>query len=130
MRSLAQKTAIKFSFVLALMEISLAAHFISVVDSNARKAKDLEINKALNTIMEAVQGENSLYAAEMELPYYITYTIYDADSKNILATNAPLIPILPEAEEKPRIYQKKAFYMDGDLNVLYETKQIQKGKAT
>jgi len=130
MRSLAQKTAIKFSFVLALMEISLAAHFISVVDSNARKAKDLEINKALNTIMEAVQGENSLYAAEMELPYYITYTIYDADSKNILATNGPLIPILPEAEAKPRIYQKKAFFTDGDLNVLYETKQIQKGKTT
>lgn len=130
MRSLAQKTAIKFSFFLALMELALAAHFIYIVDLNARRTKDNEIYTALVSIMDALKGENSLYAAESKLPYYITYSIYDGETKEILATNGPLIPILPEAEEKPRIYQKKSFYTDGDLNVVYQTHKIKKGNTT
>ena len=41
MRSLAQKTAIKFSFFLALMELALAAHFVYIVDLNARRTRPL-----------------------------------------------------------------------------------------
>lgn len=130
MRSLAQKTAIKFSFFLALMELALAAHFVYIVDLNARRTKDNEIHTALVSILDALKGENSLYAAESKLPYYITYSIYDGETKEILATNGPLIPILPEAEEKPRIYQKKSFYTDGDLNVVYQTHKIKKGNTT
>ena len=69
MRSLAQKTAIKFSFFLALMELALAAHFIYIVDLNARRTKDNEIYTALVSILDALKGENSLYAAESKLPF-------------------------------------------------------------
>lgn len=130
MRSLAQKTALKFSFFLALMELILAAHFIYIVELNAGKEKETEINKALNSILFALQGENSLYAAETELPYYITYSIYNDETKEILATNGPLIPILPEAEEKPETFKKKAYYTDGDLNVVYQTKKVRKNNIT
>ena len=129
MKSLAQKIAFQFSFVLALLIVILSTFFISVVGNNARKVKDAEINCALNLILDAVKGKYSLYDAESELPYYITYTVYNADTKDITATNAPYIPILPESEERPITYIEKEFFTDGDLNIIYETKQIQHEKT-
>ena len=107
MKSLAQRIALQFSFVLALLVVALAGFFVFIIGSNARDAKDKEINQALETIIKALKGKISLYLAEGELPYYITYTIYDAETKEITATNAPFIPILPPAEKKPVTYIEK-----------------------
>ena len=126
MRSLAQKIALQFSFVLSLLVIILAIHFISVVSNSAHKTKEKEIETALNKIVMAMQGYISLYSAENEIPYYLTYNVYEAKTLKSIATNAPFIPILPETEEKPMVYFEKDFYTDGDLNIIYATKRIQK----
>ena len=126
MRSLAQKIALQFSFVLALLVTALAVHVIVVISGNVRTLKAVEINKALESMKHAVQGRISLQAAENDMPYYITYTIYDKDTKEIMTTNSPFIPILPETDGKPNSYIEKDFFTDGDLNLIYETKLVQK----
>ena len=126
MRSLAQKIALQFSFVLSLLVIILAIHFISVISKSAHKAKEKEIELALNKIVMAMQGYISLYSAENEIPYYLTYNVYEAKTLKSIATNAPFIPILPETEEKPMAYFEKDFFTDGDLNIIYATKRLQK----
>lgn len=130
MRSLAQRIALQFSFALALLVFLLASFFISVVGTNVRDMKDKEIEHALESIINAMQEELSIYSVEVELPYYITYTVYDARTREVTATNAPFIPILPVTDKKPVSYFEKDFYTDGDLNVVYETQQIQKDNAT
>lgn len=130
MKSLAQRIAFRFSFVLATLVILLSCHIIILVTSNARKIKDHEIDSALHNIINAMHGDTSIYAAENKLPYYITYTVYDAATKEITVTNAPFIPILPETDEKSVYYTEKNFFADGDLNLIYETKRIKKDAAT
>ena len=104
MKSLAQKIALQFFLVLAVIVLGISSVLISIVGANIRRAKDAEINNALNTILHAVKNDTSLYAAESKLPYYITYTIYDEETQNITATNAPFIPILPESDKKPVVF--------------------------
>ena len=130
MKSLAQKIALQFFLVLAVLVLGISIILVSIVGANIRKAKNAEINNALDTIIHAIRDDSSLYAAESELPYYITYTIYDEETKNITATNAPFIPILPESEKKPVVYLEKEFFTDGDLNLIYETTKIEKDKST
>ena len=113
MKSLAQKIAFKFSFVLALLVTMLSVLLFSVVGASVRKMTDREIKDALERVLQAVKADESLYVTENELPYYITYTVYDADTKEIAATNAPFIHILPPAEKKPIAYREKEFFTDG-----------------
>ena len=121
MKSLAQKIAFQFFFVLALLVTALSFGLVFFIGQNIRKAKDREIFEALEIIQGAVQGEYSIYDAESDLPYYITYTVYDKNTQEISATNAPFIPILPPAPKKPVSYTEKEFFTDGDLNIFYET---------
>ena len=56
MKSLAQRIALQFSFLLALLEIALAAHFIVVIGGESRKAKENEINESFNKIIFSIKS--------------------------------------------------------------------------
>lgn len=125
MKSLAQRIALQFSFLLALLEIALAAHFIIVIGRNSRTAKEKEIDESFTKIIFSIKSNSSIFVAERDLPYYIIYTVYDADTKSLIASNAPYIPILPETDGVAKEYEEKDFFTDGDLKLIYATERVQ-----
>ena len=127
MKTLARKIALKFFFVIALLVICLSLFLITMVNWNSRRTKDNEIFDALNVLTSTLKKGDSLYVAEAELPYYITYTVYEEESMEVYATNDPFLPILPLTHGKTVSYTKENFYTDGDLRVLYTTSEINFG---
>ena len=123
MKSLARKIALRFFFVIALMVLCLSFFLLAMINWNTRQSKNKEIYNALDVITSAVENGKSLYIAESELPYYITYTIYEEATQEIYGTNDPFIPILP-LEDSPVEYTQKDFYTDGDLRILYATAKV------
>ena len=109
MKSLARKIALRFFFVIALMVLCLSFFLLAMINWNTRQSKNKEIYNALDVITSAVENGKSLYIAESELPYYITYTIYEEATQEIYGTNDPFIPILP-LEDSPVEYTQKDFY--------------------
>ncbi len=123
MKSLARKIALRFFFVIALMVLCLSFFLLAMINWNTRQSKNKEIYNALDVITSAVENGKSLYLAESELPYYITYTIYEQATQEMYGTNDPFIPILP-LEDSPVEYTQKDFYTDGDLRILYATSVV------
>lgn len=124
MKTLARKIAWRFFFVIALMVLCLSFFLLTMINWSARRSQNNEIYNALNIIKTAVETGDSLYLAEGELPYYITYTVYEEATQEMYATNDPFIPILPQHEAKPVKYVKENFYTDGDLKILYKTQKV------
>ena len=54
-----------------------------------------------------------------EIPYFISYIVYDSDTEEILATNDPFLPLLKDTKGKTKRYFAKNFFFDGDLDVVY-----------
>ena len=127
MKTLARKIALKFFFVIALLVLCLSFFLLTMVNWSSRRSKDKEIYDALSVISSALENGTSLYVAEAELPYYITYTVYDENTYDPYATNDPFLPILPLSEGETVSYTKENFYTDGDLNILYTTSRIEFG---
>ena len=125
MKTLARKIALKFFFVIALLVLCLSFFLLAMVNWSSRRSKDNEIYEALGVISTALENGTSLYKAEADLPYYITYTVYAANSEDVYATNDPFLPILPLSMGKTVEYTEKDFYSDGDLRVLYTTSDIE-----
>ena len=123
MKSLARKIALRFFFVIALMVLCLSFFLLAMINWNTRQSKNKEIYNAIDVITSAVENGKSLYVAEGELPYYITYTVYEQATQEMYGTNDPFIPILP-LEESPVEYTQKDFYTDGDLQILYATSTV------
>ena len=124
MKTLARKIAWRFFFVIALMVLCLSFFLLTMINWSARRSQNNEIYNALNIIKTAVETGDSLYLAEGELPYYITYSVYEEATQEMYATNDPFIPILPQHEAKPVKYVKENFYTDGDLKILYKTQRV------
>ena len=57
-----------------------------------------------------------------EIPYYLTYIIYDSETEDILATNDPFLPILADTNGKMEHYFEENYFFDGDLNIMYYAK--------
>ena len=123
-KTLARKIALRFFFVIALMVLCLSFFLLAMINWSSRQSKNNEIYNALDVIASAVESGKSLYIAEADLPYYITYTVYEETSQEIYGTNDHFIPILPLSEGSPVEYTEKDYYTDGDLRLLYTTSKV------
>ncbi|MCR4713154.1 MAG: response regulator [Treponemataceae bacterium] len=130
MKTLARKIALRFFFVIALMVLCLSLTLLALINWSSRQSKNKEITNALGVITSAVKNGESLYVAEGELPYYITYTVYEESTKEIYATNDHFIPILPLENGTPVEYVEKDYYTDGDLRLLYATSEVDTENTT
>ena len=71
--------------------------------------------------IQAFGIENEL----LDLPYHISYGIFDKETGTETSTNDPFIPLLPLTEKKSRHYFEKDFYIDQNLNIFYFSKEIE-----
>jgi two-component system, OmpR family, sensor histidine kinase ArlS len=123
MKSLAKRIALKFSLVLASFILVLSLFLLTLLRQNVRRRESAELTAAaaqIGKLSLTGQDYSTMSLSDLQgIPYYLTYTVYNAATAQILATNDPFIPVLPLTEGKVARYTRKSYYSDGDLNVLY-----------
>ena len=124
MKSLAKKIALQFFLVITFIFLVLFGVLLFLSSAFMREHTDKELRNAIDAIYMSLRTGAPLDIVESELPYFITYTIFRADTKEILDTNDPFIPTLPVTNGKCWKYVEKNFYTDGDLDLLYKSKCI------
>lgn len=111
-------------FILTIAVILLSFLFLFFIRSLVNANQTEELKDAEEKVFLALYFKQpSEYLLSAEIPYYVTYIIYDSDTKITLATNDPFLPYLPATNEKSVHYFEKDFFFDGDLDIVYYAKE-------
>ena len=122
--------AFRFMGVLALAMLSLAFIFVSALNYSVVKQHKNDLEKSVQLILQAITLQGTEELPFLELPYYVTYTVYEVETRNVIATNDNLLPLL-NSYGKVRTYFVKNFFTDSDMNIRYLTKETDfSGKKT
>jgi signal transduction histidine kinase len=113
---------LKFMILLAFAGLAISFLFVAFLRLSVTSRQDSDLERAAQVISENLYKSGIDELAFLELPYFITYTIYEPDSQ-VLATNDSLLPLL-DSEGKTKNFFKKDFFTDGDLKLRYLTKKI------
>ena len=116
-------------FILTTAVIILSIFFLLFLGRLVSSAKTNELRGAEGLIVSAVDSffEKQGYSGEEisdslvipELPYYLTFTVYEQDTENIIASNDPFLPLLNVTDGKLKHYFEKDYFIDGNLDILY-----------
>ena len=130
--SFAVRLSLRFMFILTtsviLLSLSILFFLRSLVKSNQEEGLVNAANgvfSVITRIQEKDELNHSENADELhpvvipEIPYFISYIVYDSDTEEILATNDPFLPLLKDTKGKAKRYFAKNFFFDGDLDVVY-----------
>ena len=115
--------------LIAAAMLSLSVLFVSFLRLSVTKQQDSDLEKSISLISDAFQTGGADELAFLELPYYIIYSVWETDTRKILATNDSLLPLL-DSGGKSRTYFKKDFFTDGDLNIRYRTERLNFGESS
>ena len=122
-KNLSLSLALRFMILLALAMISLSLLFVTLLRASVTKKQNLELEKSISFITDSLTSSGIDELSFLELPYYITYVLYEKESKKILAKNDSLLPLLDSAGKSLTFYEKN-FFTDGDLFIRYRTKEF------
>lgn len=130
--SFAVRLSLRFMFILTssviLLSLSILFFLRSLVRSNQEEGLVNAVNGVFSVITRIQENDelnHSENADELhpvvipEIPYFISYIVYDSDTEEILATNDPFLPLLKDTKGKAKRYFAKNFFFDGDLDVVY-----------
>ena len=130
-RSFAVRLSLRFMFILTTSIILLSVSFLYFVRSLVKANQTEELKRAESDIFWAIEQINSgtqnyiidengqIILFISELPYYLTYIVYDTDTEEILATNDPFLPFLKDTGGKAVHHLEKGFFLDGNLDIFY-----------
>ncbi|MCR4822470.1 MAG: HAMP domain-containing histidine kinase [Treponema sp.] len=122
-KNISLSLALRFMLLLAFAMLSLTGIFILLLQLAIVNKQDSQLEESIELISQTVESEGIEEVDFLELPYFITYTIYQKEEKNILSTNDALLPLL-ESEGKSRTYFQKDYFTDSDLNIRFLTRKI------
>ena len=54
-----------------------------------------------------------------DIPYFMTYIVYEADTEALIATNDPFLPFLRNTNGHSKRYFVKNYFFDGNLDIFY-----------
>ena len=95
-----------------------------------RTRQSRELVSAAALLREAILQNDSLDAVQnVELPYYVLFAVYNAQSGEVIFTNDPFLLPLPPIHATPRRYTEKNYFTDGDLDILYYALSSNKGRT-
>lgn len=135
--SFATRLSLGFMFILTGAVIMLTLGFLfflrSMVKGNqvaGLKNAEAIVYEAFNESLKnqtAAQADGEAAAEDdsdtlflfPDIPYFLTYIIYNPQTEEVLATNDPFLPLLKDTRGRAVRYYKKDFFFDGDLDVLY-----------
>lgn len=130
--SVALRLALRFSLLVTVAVILLSVSFIGVLNLNVQNQKSEELSEAAYQVQNGLDvnedGEEIVDYEKFQLPYYVSFTAYKIDSETgdviTIGTNDPYLPLLAATGEKARKHIEKDFFLDGDLNIYYLTREL------
>ena len=145
-QSFAARLSLHFMFILTTAVLLLSLSFLLLVRSLIRIGqsnvlKDSE-RQVFSVISELDSWGGLVYSQEDSaetypssifvpgIPYYLSYLVYDFNSKDLLASNDPFLPLLEESGGRTLRYFQKNYFYDGDLNLLYYAEKHSLGEKT
>lgn len=115
--------AIRFMLLLAFAMLSLSVVFFTLLRLSVTKKQDDDLQESLALMRASIEENGTEELAFLALPYYISYSVYEEESKAVLATNDSLLPLL-DSKGKSRAYFEKDFFTDSDLSIRYRTQSL------
>ena len=115
--------SLRFMLLIAFSMLSLSLLFVLLLRSSVTRKQDSDLAQGISLISETINSKGMDELAFLELPYYITYAVWEQESGMVISTNDSLLPLL-ESEGKSRTYFEKDFFTDSDLNIRYRTKKL------
>ena len=113
-KSFAVRLSLRFMFVLTTAVLLLSMGFLLFVRSMVKANQTAQLKAAEKSVFSNVMSQHPV-----DIPYYMTFIVYDVQSGAMLATNDPFLPLLQPSEGKALRYYAKDFFFDGDLDILY-----------
>ncbi|QSH91558.1 HAMP domain-containing histidine kinase [Treponema medium] len=126
--STVRQLSLRFSLLFAVMIALFSAGIIVLLRSGVRQQQNRELISAARTIAEALK-DGRVQEIDADLPYYITFSVYQSGSQEVIATNDPFLPMLPVTPRRAERYTAKQYFIDGDLNILYYAILVHAGEA-
>ena len=138
--SIARQLAVRFSLVLSVVILAVALLLTLLLRYNVRLRQNNELVYSMEHLADIEQrihdfrmnlppAVDQIKTPEgvrrlpprlgSDLPYYITFTIFNDTTHTVYETNDPFLPLLPVSYGHPKRYTRKNYYIDGDLNILY-----------
>ena len=121
--STVRQLAFRFSLLLAAIIALLSSGIILLLRMSIRNQQNRELAAAAETVAAALQN-GRIGEIDGELPYYITFAVYESATKEITVTNDPFLPALPVTPNRAERYTAKQYFSDGDLNILYYATEV------
>ncbi|MDY2839373.1 MAG: HAMP domain-containing sensor histidine kinase [Treponema sp.] len=119
------RLSLKFTSLVAIVLITMFALVLLILNTLVRKQQGNELKNGIYILQESLLNQKTDFESfYVELPYYLTYSIYDENSEEVYFTNDPFLPKLADSKGKAKIYFEKNYFSDGDLNILYMSKNI------
>lgn len=124
--------ALRSTAAIGLVLIIIFVLFTNLLRQNLNRQKSKQLRYACNQIYRFVKATEffnddfitAFSYSFLELPYFIDYAIIDGKSHKTLFSNNKFIPALPRTHERTAHYFKKNYFMDGNLDILYYSKDV------
>ena len=114
-------STIILSGVLILSVLSM----ITIVDLSVHRRQGIELEHNCKGIIDNLSLQNGMNTdALLAIPYYITYSVYNTKTDYVYFTNDPLLPRNLKTTDKAKLYYEKNYFSDGDLKIMYYSKQF------
>ena len=119
---LSVRITIAFSLSLALLLVI----FTMIILQMVRSEKKQDIESSSEKIIQWVKsdGPEQVNPGYLQLPYYLSFIVYQAETENVYSTNDRFQPILPETDGKTKHYLERDYFIDANLDVFYQTVRV------
>ena len=117
--------ALRFMLILAFSMLSLSVLIVSLLRFSVTHKQNRELEESISLISFAILNDKADELDFLNLAYYITYTVYETESRTVITTNDSLLPLL-DSDGKKMTYLAKNFFTDSDLEIRYLTKRLEK----
>lgn len=122
LKSFSLRLSLRFMFLLTVSVLLISVLFVFVVDIFAKRNLAMELNKAASEVILSVNTTSQ--SDFRSISYFISFVVYEKETKSVLASNDPFLPLLTATEGKAKRFYSKDYFYDGDLDILYIAKDF------
>lgn len=124
----ALKLSTRFTVIVSFVILIILITFLTILRVAFNLRQHNSLYHASQEIYNSITEEINLDS--LNIPYFISAVVYDANTKEIFFTNDPFLPLLDNTEGKVKKYYAKGFYTDGDLSIIYHVESLNHSGAT
>ncbi|MDY2844417.1 MAG: HAMP domain-containing sensor histidine kinase [Treponema sp.] len=122
LKSFSIRLSLRFMLLISAVVLLMSVFFVFVVNNFVKRNLALELNKAMSEAILAVNtnSETDLHA----VPYFLSYVVYEKDTKRVVASNDPFLPLLQDTDGKAKKFFVRDYFYDGNLDIFYVAREF------